>query len=202
MPESAPGTLVSFPAGQLELPGPKSGKQAKKPKGKQKNVKQDNSSATILRFPVLGSRSVIGESVPFSTLQSKNMSGWMEELWAVGGFRHLFEGICDLRSSELGCGGQNDGISFPVRKWHMNVYALERSNYENSGDIFENAMSWLTWRWIYLSFAAVLIALIVYSLRPFFERRSPGRLAKLKSMTFVEHDIARVQQEVKLASRQ
>lgn len=124
------------------------------------------------------------------------MSGWMEELWSVGGFRHIFEGICDLRASEMGCGGRNDGIVFPDRRWHMNIYTLEQSNYESSSFFIEDIFRIVSWRWLYLVVGVLLLTVVVVSLRPFAVRRTPGRLAKLKSMTFVEHDIARVQQEL------
>ena len=175
----------------VETPGDKPRR-----KGKKQPKTASNATATLLRFPVLGTRAVIGESIPFKALQSKNMSGWMEELWSVVGFRHLFEGTCDLRASELGCGGQNDGIVFPERRWHMNIYALERSNYEDSGFFIEDIFNWIGWRGMILAVGAAAVAVLVVALRPFFDRRSPGRLAKLKSMTFVEHDRARVQQEM------
>jgi hypothetical protein len=190
--------MTSFPKGKIELPGMKA-----PAKGKGKNVKPAvSANATILRFPVLGTRAVIGEPIPFKQLQSKNMTGWMEQLWAVGGFRHLFEGICDLRASELGCGGQNDGIAFPERRWHMNIYTLERTNYENTNVFLEDVFGWISWRWIYLGTGAALIAIIIYTMKPFLvDRKTPGRLAKMKSMTFLEADIARVQQEAKLVGR-
>ncbi|KAI9019843.1 hypothetical protein DFJ74DRAFT_140429 [Hyaloraphidium curvatum] len=195
LPESASVTVFSFPEKKIALaPAP-----SPKGKGKKKAPPPPPANATLLRFPVLGLNAVAGEQIPAQRLLRKNVTGWMEQLWAVGGFRHLFEGICDLRSSELGCGGQNDGVVFPHRRWHVSLYAVQGSGSEQGAHLLlEDVAGYVDWRWILLGAAVLAMAALAVALRPCFEKKSPGRLAKLKSMTFLEHDIARVAAEAKL----